>query len=137
MDLSVNVKTYEPSISGAVAENELNNHIPSDCAKKYQHSREKKSTGKKNGFTSRTIAPTLPKITYGPPNIKGEWVHSVIDESQIPELLDWIKDLRSAKLTGTVVVMDWMQRRIQPLQKRVKFSFDYLGIKDPSSFSSK
>jgi len=35
-DLSVNVKTYQPSISGAVAGNELNNPIPSDCAKKCQ-----------------------------------------------------------------------------------------------------
>ena len=35
-DLSVNVKTYQPSISGAVAGNELNNPVPSDCAKKCQ-----------------------------------------------------------------------------------------------------
>ena len=66
MDLSVNVKTYEPSISGAVAENELNNPVPSDCAKKYQHSREKKSTGKKNGFTSRTIAPRFQRLLMDP-----------------------------------------------------------------------
>ena len=36
MDLSVNVKTYQPSISDAVARDELNNPIPSDCAKKCQ-----------------------------------------------------------------------------------------------------
>ena len=35
-DLSVNVKTYQPSISDAVARDELNNPIPSDCAKKCQ-----------------------------------------------------------------------------------------------------
>ena len=35
-DLSVNVKTYQPSISGAVARDELNNPVPSDCAKKCQ-----------------------------------------------------------------------------------------------------
>ena len=35
-DLSVNVKTYQPSISGAVARDELNNPIPSDCVKKCQ-----------------------------------------------------------------------------------------------------
>ena len=35
-DLSVNVKTYQPSISGVIAGNELNNPIPSDCAKKCQ-----------------------------------------------------------------------------------------------------
>ena len=35
-DLSVNVKTYQPSISGAIAGNELINPVPSDCAKKCQ-----------------------------------------------------------------------------------------------------
>ena len=35
-DLSVNVKTYQPSISGTVAKDELNNPVPSDCAKKCQ-----------------------------------------------------------------------------------------------------
>ena len=35
-DLFVNVKTYQPSISGAVARDELNNPVPSDCAKKCQ-----------------------------------------------------------------------------------------------------
>ena len=35
-DLSVNVKTYQPSIPSAVAGNELNNPVPSDCAKKCQ-----------------------------------------------------------------------------------------------------
>ena len=36
VDLSVNVKTYQPSISGAVARDELNTPVPSDCAKKCQ-----------------------------------------------------------------------------------------------------
>ena len=35
-DLSVNVKTYHPSISGAIARDELNKPVPSDCAKKCQ-----------------------------------------------------------------------------------------------------
>ena len=35
-DLSVNVKIYQPSISGAVARDELNNPISSGCAKKCQ-----------------------------------------------------------------------------------------------------
>ena len=35
-DFSVNVKTYQPSISGTVARAELNTPIPSDCAKKCQ-----------------------------------------------------------------------------------------------------
>jgi len=35
-DLSINVKTYQPSISGAIARDELNTPVPSDCAKKCQ-----------------------------------------------------------------------------------------------------
>jgi len=37
VDLSINVKTYQPSISGAIARDELNTPVPSDCAKKCQH----------------------------------------------------------------------------------------------------
>ena len=36
VDLSVNIKTYQLSISSAVARDELNNPIPSDCTKKCQ-----------------------------------------------------------------------------------------------------
>ena len=35
-DLSVNVKTYQPSISGAIARDELNTPVLCDCAKKCQ-----------------------------------------------------------------------------------------------------
>ena len=35
-DLSINVKTYHPSNSGAIARDELNKPVPSDCAKKCQ-----------------------------------------------------------------------------------------------------
>ena len=35
-DLSVNVKTYQPSISSAIARDERNTPVPSDCAKKCQ-----------------------------------------------------------------------------------------------------
>ena len=36
-DFSVNVKTYQLSISGAVVRDELNNPVPSDCVKKWHH----------------------------------------------------------------------------------------------------
>ena len=35
-DLSVNVKTYQPCISGVIARDKLNNPVPSDCVKKCQ-----------------------------------------------------------------------------------------------------
>jgi hypothetical protein len=34
------------------------------------------------------------------------------------------------------VVYTWLSRRIQPLQKRTCFGFEYLGISDPSRFST-
>ena len=34
-DLFVNVKTYQPSIFGVVARDEINTFVPSDCAKKW------------------------------------------------------------------------------------------------------
>ena len=79
---------------------------------------------------------TLPKITLGPPKIKGEWSIGPVDDSQVHELLEWIKDLKIEKISEATVVMDWMQRRIQPLQYRVKFGFEYLGTNDPSRYSS-
>jgi hypothetical protein len=38
-------------------------------------------------------------------------------------------------LTGEAVVFDWMKRRIQPLQARETFSFQYQGPTDSSRFS--
>ena len=35
-DLSINVKTYQPSISSAIARDELKTPVPSDCANKCQ-----------------------------------------------------------------------------------------------------
>jgi len=46
-----------------------------------------------------------------------------------------IKDLR--KVTRASIVMSWMGRQIQPLQKRSNFGFYYIGIKDLSCFTSK
>ena len=38
-------------------------------------------------------------------------------------------------MTGEAVVFDWMKRRIQPLQARETFSFQYQGTIDLSRFS--
>ena len=35
------------------------------------------------------------------------------------------------------MVFDWMKRRIQPLQDRVNFGFEYQGTSDPSWCSDK
>ena len=67
---------------------------------------------------------TFPEITPGPPTIRPEWKKEPADDSQIQDLLDWITDLKE-KMTGAAIVMDWMKCRIQPLQARENFGFEY------------
>ena len=74
-------------------------------------------------------------ITPGPPNQWPEWNKKPVDESQIPELLVRIAILRQNNLTGEAVVFDWMKRRIQPLQARETFGFQYQGTTDSSRYS--
>ena len=38
-------------------------------------------------------------------------------------------------LSGESITFDWMKRRIQPLQARVTFGFEYQGKNDPSCCS--
>ena len=38
-------------------------------------------------------------------------------------------------LTRETVIFDWMKRRIQPLQARESFRFQYQGTTDPSRYS--
>ena len=60
-----------------------------------------------------------------------------LDTSQIPDLLELIANLKQNWITGEVVAFDWMKRRIQPLQARVTFDFEYQGTSDPSRCSNK
>ena len=60
-----------------------------------------------------------------------------MDISQIPDLLKRIPDLKEKWITGEAVVFDWMKCRIQPLQSRVTFGFEYQGESDPSRYSTK
>ena len=73
-------------------------------------------------------------ITPGPPIQWPEWNKKLVDDSQIPELLSRIADIRQRNLTGEAIVFDWMKRRIQPLQARETFGFQYQGITDSSRF---
>jgi hypothetical protein len=50
-----------------------------------------------------------------------------LDTSQIPELLELIAKLKQNWITGEAVAFDWIKRRIQPLQDRVNFGFEYQG----------
>jgi hypothetical protein len=47
-----------------------------------------------------------------------------------------IKKQRDAGVIGVVVMFSWIGRQIQPLQERMRFGFDYLGVLDPSRYSA-
>jgi hypothetical protein len=70
---------------------------------------------------------SLPPILAGPPVHRGEWLKKPIDMSQIPKPI-----LKQRGISGESVAFDWMKRRIQPLQARVTFGFEYQGKNDPS-----
>ena len=80
---------------------------------------------------------TLPTIAHGPPIIQVEWLKKPLDTSQISELLKLIANLKQNRITGEAVAFDWMKRRIQPLQARVNFGFEYQGTSDPLRCSDK
>jgi len=76
---------------------------------------------------------TFPVITPGPPIRRLEWNKKPIDDNQIPKLLEQIANLRQRHITGEAV----MKRRIQPLQARETFGFQYQGTSDLSRCSEK
>jgi hypothetical protein len=78
---------------------------------------------------------TLPAVTLGPLTRRPKWNKKLVDNSQISELLDRIAKLRQKHITGEAVVFDWLKKRIQPLQARETFGFQYQGTTDPSRFS--
>ena len=61
----------------------------------------------------------------GPPVQRPKWLKKPYDMSQIPELLEMIASLRQKGISGESLAFDWMKRRIQPLQARVTFGFEY------------
>ena len=73
-------------------------------------------------------------ITPGPPIQWPEWNKKPVDSSQVSELLAQIADLRQKNVTGEAVIFDWMKRRVQPLQARETFGFQYQGMTDSSRF---
>ena len=76
-----------------------------------------------------------PSILAGPPVQRAEWLKKPIDMSQIPKLLEMIASLKQKGISGEVVAFDSMKHRIQPLQARVTFGFEYWGKNDPSRCS--
>ena len=77
---------------------------------------------------------SLPPILAGPPVQRAEWLKKPLDMSQILELLEMIASLKQKGISGEVVAFDSMKHRIQPLQARVTFGFEYQGKNDPSRY---
>ena len=80
---------------------------------------------------------SLPPILASPPVQRAEWLKKTPDMNQIPELLEMIASLKQKGISGEAVAFDWMKRRIQPLQARVTFGFEYQGKNEPSRCSEK
>ena len=55
---------------------------------------------------------TLLVITPSLPIQRPEWNKKLVDDSQIPELLDRIASLRQKNITGDAIVFDYVKRRI-------------------------
>ena len=64
-----------------------------------------------------------------------DWFTSGQNKEQEDELLKKIALLKKEKVTNRSVVLSWIVRRIQPLQKRCSLGFEYSGLNDPSKFS--
>ena len=78
---------------------------------------------------------SVPLITLGPPIQWPEWNKKPVNNSQISKILTRIAKLRQNNLTGESIMFDWMKRRIQPLQARETFGFQYQGTTDASRYS--
>ena len=76
-------------------------------------------------------------ITPGSPIQRPEWNKKLVDDSQIPDLLERIANLKQRHITGEAVIFDWMKRRIQPLQAQETLGFQYQGVSELSRFSKK
>ena len=83
------------------------------------------------------IMKTAFPILAGPPVQRAEWLKKPLDMSQILELLEMIASLKQKGISGEAVAFDWMKCRIQPLQARVTFGFEYQGKNEPSRCSEK
>jgi hypothetical protein len=78
---------------------------------------------------------SIPAIIPGPPIQWPEWNKKPVDNSQIPELLAQIANLRQKNVTGEAIMFDWMKRRIQPLQARETLGFQNQGTINSSRYS--
>jgi len=83
-------------------------------------------------------APSLPVRTHEALVPEDCWKYDVSEEdmAQVWGLLQKIQDLRKVGITGTTILLSWLWRRIQPLQLRTHFGYEYAGVGEPSRITS-
>lgn len=65
-----------------------------------------------------------------------KWV-SKSELTKIQPYLNHIEALKLGRLTGVGIVGSFIRRRIQPLQQRERFGFEYIGADDSSRMIKK
>jgi len=64
---------------------------------------------------------------------KNYW-KSEVGEAKMPQVQDLLENVSERKkvgVTGATVMLSWLQRRIQPLQQRTNFEYQYTGAIEP------
>jgi hypothetical protein len=92
--------------------------------------------GKEHWFHVGNHEPASPKRTDRKPKLAGKWIVKPWDMSHVNDLLRRIMKLKDEGVTSASIVYSRISRRIQPLQKRACFGFEYLGILDLSWFTA-
>lgn len=81
--------------------------------------------------------PSLPKVTGHQPKYSSRWLNepTTAESMQVPDLLKKIAVLKEGGLTGIHVAASFIKRRVQPLQRRQTWGYEYMGLNDPSKMS--
>jgi hypothetical protein len=78
--------------------------------------------------------PSLPDRTGRVPILQPEWNQNppASEMEQVNELFTLIQALKLMGVIGASMMYSFFERRVQPLQKRYRFGFDYLCSEVPS-----
>jgi hypothetical protein len=89
---------------------------------------------KQQWFYIANHAPQLPVRSSRAPVQRAEWTQEPAEAEmdQVKELLELIFAHKEAGVTGASVMLSFFKRRIQPIQQRHTFGFEYMGTEDPS-----
>jgi len=81
-------------------------------------------------------APAIPERVPSPPQQCSKWFAHGQNKEKEDELMPRIVALRNKGVTRVTVMLSWLRRQVQPLQSHYNLGFEYIGLTDPSRFSS-